>query len=90
MHLRARRPLAALKAADGLDAVFLSHGKEMELLDALETLILAHALAGDLDEHEHLIAGLRAWAAYSLGVDNRFVEGGRAEWRDRGLWDGEI
>ena len=41
--------------------------------DALETLILAHALAGDLEEHEHLIAGLRAWAAYSLGVDNRFV-----------------
>lgn len=74
VHLRARRPLAALKAADGLDAVFLSHGKEMELLDALETLILAHALAGNLDEHEHLIDSLRAWAAYSLGVGNRFVE----------------
>lgn len=74
VFLRARRPLDALNAVDGLDAIFLANGKEMEFLDALDAIVLSHTLTGNLEERERQIARLREWAAYSLGVDNRFAE----------------
>lgn len=72
-HVTARRPLDALKIAEGLDAIFLAHGKEMDLLDTLGTLVLAHALTENPVERDRLITQMRAWAAYSLGVDNELV-----------------
>ena len=73
VFLRARRPLDALNAADGLDAIFLANGKEMEFLDALDAIVLAHTLTGNLEERERQLGRLREWAAYSLGADNRFA-----------------
>ncbi|MEL7467296.1 MAG: DUF2927 domain-containing protein [Pseudomonadota bacterium] len=64
----------ALNASDGLEQVFLAHGKEGSLIATYVQIMLAHAKLNNDDARDAFIDRLRDWGAFSLGTDHKIVE----------------